>query len=267
MIGWIITGAIALPFVILSIFLLNGKGAFLIAGYNTMSDDKKILYNEKALCKAVGKLLLSMAVFMMLFPITIQFEIMWLFWLSFIAFMVLPIGFAIYANTGGRYIKEVIPFPATGGAVRKPMTRSKKLAIIIGIVLSAQLCIGIGIMIYQGERDPRVSIVNNSVRISALYGTDISIESISGITLIPQSMREIGIGRRTNGYETSGQALKGTFSSQDRGPQLLFVYSSSSPTIRIEVVRGYDIFISYRDGETTKAIYSMLSSTFAHNET
>ena len=267
MIGWIITGAIALPFVILSVFLLNGKGAFLIAGYNTMSDDKRVLYDEKALCKAVGKLLLSMAILMILFPIAVYFELTWLFWLSFIPFFILPFGFAIYANTGGRYKKVIIPVSPDGANSRKPMTRSKKLAVIIGIVLSAQLCIGIGIMIYQGERDPRVSIVNNTIRISALYGTDISIESIYEITLIPQSMREIGIGRRTNGYETSGQALKGTFSSQDRGPQLLFVYSSSSPTIRIEVVRGYDIFISYRDSETTKAIYNMLSSTFANNET
>ena len=260
MIGWIITGAIALPFVILSIFLLNGKGAFLIAGYNTMSDDKKILYNEKALCKAVGKLLLSMAVFMMLFPITIQFEIMWLFWLSFIAFMVLPIGFAIYANTGGRYIKEVIPCPTTDGTVRKPMTRGKKLAILIAIVLSAQMLVGIGIMIYQGEIDPRVSVNNDGIRIRALYGTTISFESISEITLIPQSMRDIGIGRRTNGYETSGQALKGTFQSLEHGHQLLFVYSSSSPTIQIAINRGVDVYISYRDSETTRSVYQMLSS-------
>jgi len=264
MIGWIITGAIAIPFVIMAIFLLNGKGAFLIAGYNTLSDDKKALYDTKALCKAVGRLLLSMAILMMLFPFSVYFEISWLFWFSFVLFMVLPIGYAIYANTGNRYKKPVDPDSLVPITVRKPMTRGKKAVIIIFIVLSVQLCIGIGIMIYQGERDPVVSIENNTIHIKALFGTTINIDSIAEIILIPESMRQIGIGQRTNGYETTGQALKGTFHSLEHGSQLLFVYSSSSPTIHISPTRGVDVYISFRDNETTKAVYDMLSSALNH---
>ena len=96
MLGWIITGVIGLPFIIMSVFLLNGKGSFLIAGFNTMSDDKRAAYDEKALCKAVGRLLLSMGILMMLFPLAIQFDLTWLFWLSFVPFMILPFGFVIH---------------------------------------------------------------------------------------------------------------------------------------------------------------------------
>ena len=32
---------ILIPFIVIALLLLNGKAAFLIAGYNTMSDDKK----------------------------------------------------------------------------------------------------------------------------------------------------------------------------------------------------------------------------------
>lgn len=50
---WIIyvVGAI---FVLLTILLLSGKGAGLIAGYNTASEEEKEKYNEKMLCRTVG---------------------------------------------------------------------------------------------------------------------------------------------------------------------------------------------------------------------
>jgi len=264
MFGWIITGIIALPLVILALFLFKGKGAFLIAGYNTLSDDKKAEYDTKALCKAVGWLLLLLAFFMMLFPLAISTEITWLFWVSFVPIMILPFGFVIYANTGNRFRKTPPPDGSTAIVEKKPMSRVKKLLLIIFILLSAQLCIGIGIMIYHGETDPKVSVTSDSIKISTLFGTDISFSSISDITLIPKNMREIGIGRRTNGYGSDGMSLKGTFQSIEHGHQLLFVYSISSPTIHISINRGVDVYISFRDSEKTDSVYRMISTSFAN---
>lgn len=42
---------------VLSNYFLRGKGAFLIAGYNTMSAEEKAQYDEKALCIQTGKML------------------------------------------------------------------------------------------------------------------------------------------------------------------------------------------------------------------
>ena len=49
-IAWVLNGIMA----IISLVLLSGRGAFLIAGYNTMSKDKKAKYNEKRLCRMMG---------------------------------------------------------------------------------------------------------------------------------------------------------------------------------------------------------------------
>ena len=49
---------LALVLVILSIFLLCGKGAWLIAGYNTASEAEKAQYDTKKLIRGVGVLLL-----------------------------------------------------------------------------------------------------------------------------------------------------------------------------------------------------------------
>lgn len=51
--------AIIILFSILSIALLMGKGAFLIAGYNTMSVAEKAKYDERALCRAMGVMMLG----------------------------------------------------------------------------------------------------------------------------------------------------------------------------------------------------------------
>ena len=56
--GVIILLVIALLFLVISLFLLNGKGSWLIAGYNTASQEERDKYNEKKLCRAVGILCL-----------------------------------------------------------------------------------------------------------------------------------------------------------------------------------------------------------------
>ena len=39
---------------LLSVYLLSGRGSFLIAGYNTSSKEEKAKYDEKKLCYTVG---------------------------------------------------------------------------------------------------------------------------------------------------------------------------------------------------------------------
>lgn len=53
----------ALFFLALSIPLLWGKGAFLLAGINTMGEQDKARYDIPKTCKAVGALMLLAAVF------------------------------------------------------------------------------------------------------------------------------------------------------------------------------------------------------------
>lgn len=45
---------VIIVFAVISVFLLLGKGAWLIAGYNTSSDKQKQKYDEKKLCRVTG---------------------------------------------------------------------------------------------------------------------------------------------------------------------------------------------------------------------
>lgn len=61
----VLVGIIIL-FLILSSILLMGKGAFLIAGYNTMAATEKAKYDEVALCRTMGFMMLGVTGCMLL---------------------------------------------------------------------------------------------------------------------------------------------------------------------------------------------------------
>ena len=97
---FIVIGAL---FIILSLFLLSGCGSFLIAGYNTMSKDKKAQYDAKALCKFMGKMFLPMGI--LCFGFLIEGIIYWYTWVYLAITFVLVLVAVVYVNTGNRFKK------------------------------------------------------------------------------------------------------------------------------------------------------------------
>lgn len=103
---WIANAVIAVLFVLLGILFSQGKGAFLIAGYNTASPAEKTRYDEKALCRFMGKLMFVLAACQMVMGLGAAWAGMWLYWLGIALFLASAVGGVIYANTGGRFLKK-----------------------------------------------------------------------------------------------------------------------------------------------------------------
>lgn len=92
-------------FIFLGIILSMGKCSFLIAGYNTLSREKKEQYDERALCRFTGRLMFFLAFCMLISIISIILESPVLLSIAVFLFVV-SITFAIiYANTGNRFRK------------------------------------------------------------------------------------------------------------------------------------------------------------------
>ncbi|MCU7557993.1 DUF3784 domain-containing protein [Macrococcus capreoli] len=53
-------------FALVGIYMLTGRGSFLIAGYNFMPKEEKAKYNEKRLCQFVGLLMLLTSIFVVI---------------------------------------------------------------------------------------------------------------------------------------------------------------------------------------------------------
>jgi len=104
--GLIICLAIAVPMIALGIFMAaTGKGSFLIAGYNTASKEKKAQYDEKALTKFVGKVLVVLGVLTALMGIEALHGLGW-FWIVWSAlFLGVTVFALVYANTKNRFKK------------------------------------------------------------------------------------------------------------------------------------------------------------------
>lgn len=100
-----IHGGCAVLLVILGLVLLSGRGAFLIAGYNTASKEEKEKIDEKKLCKYVGKQMLLFAGCFLILMASDVLGKMWLLWLGLALLFGTVIGGVIYLNTGDRLKK------------------------------------------------------------------------------------------------------------------------------------------------------------------
>jgi len=242
-----IVAIVIVPMLIMAIFLLNGKGAFLIAGYNTMGKAEQEQYDKEAFCRFTGKVLLVICACVVFIFTGVYLGIPWVTYTGIVLTFIFSLSCAFYANTGKRFLKEDANLEVVAD-----ITRKNKASMITVGVITVMLIIGLSVLIYQGEREPTVNILDDGVQIKAMYGLTVDFSEIYEISLLEQSMREIGVGRRTNGYNAGG-ALKGHFTSG-----LLFVQANMSPTIRIERINGSNIYISFSDSEQTRMLYGEL---------
>lgn len=250
---------VVIPLIVMAIFFLNGKGAFLIAGYNTASKEEKAKYDEKALCRFVGWLLIVISFSTLLIPAGDYFEMEWLIYCGIALIILSSFGAVFYMNIGKRFRVNTDSEPSSIDENVK--SSNPKSTIIFTSVILVIVLIAMAILFYNGDKDPTVNILENRVQIKAMYGLNIDFTDITDISLIDKSMIDIGVGKRTNGYGGIGKALKGHFNSKDLGETLLFVQSKSSPTIRIERSNAKDIYISFRSPENTEVLYHELSAT------
>ena len=96
-----ITLPVSLVIIVLAIVLLRGRGAGLIAGFNTMSKAKQEEYDAPAMCRFVGKILLPIGI---LTPFVL-FGKGWFALAYGVIVLALCIFAVIYANTGNRFKK------------------------------------------------------------------------------------------------------------------------------------------------------------------
>ncbi len=80
----------------LAIMFLMGKGASLIAGYNTMSQDKQQQYDEKKLCQGMGMFLLVLSGLLIVFYVIEQSGSDWALYMLLVLVFIGSIGFNSY---------------------------------------------------------------------------------------------------------------------------------------------------------------------------
>lgn len=104
--GALINLLLIIPLFILAVYLSQGKGAFLIAGYNTMPKEEKAKYDEVALCKFMGKVLYGICFSLVLLSLSEWLEIPALLWMGIALMIGLIVFTLVYSNTGNRFRQQ-----------------------------------------------------------------------------------------------------------------------------------------------------------------
>ena len=92
-------------FITLGIVFAAGKGAGLIAGYNTSSPEEKAKTDEKKLCKAMSKLMFTLAFCWLTAASSEVFHTKIMLWIGMGLFLVTIIVGVIYMNKADRFKK------------------------------------------------------------------------------------------------------------------------------------------------------------------
>ena len=101
----VITGLLALGILAAAVLLICGKGGRLLAGYNTMTPEDRAVFDERALCRFWGKILLPMGAFLPMAVVGGIYDKVWPA-LAYLALVLGLVAFAIiYSNTGKRFRK------------------------------------------------------------------------------------------------------------------------------------------------------------------
>ena len=97
---------IPISFIVLGCVFLSGRGAGLIAGYNTMPRAERERYDKRALCRFTGKMMFYVAGCLILMFIGDYLPSTMLFVISLVALFIGVFFMLGYANTGGRFLKK-----------------------------------------------------------------------------------------------------------------------------------------------------------------
>lgn len=87
---------------VIALVLRKGKGSWLIAGYNSMSEKEKAKYDEKKLCKDVSSILFGIIASMGVSVVGELFNITWLSTVSLILILLIVVVGVIAANVRSR---------------------------------------------------------------------------------------------------------------------------------------------------------------------
>jgi hypothetical protein len=105
-----------------------------------------------------------------------------------------------------------------------------------------------------GNRDAKITVINDSFVIGGMYGGTINlgeIDQLDTVTWMP------AIQMRTNGYGF-GKICKGNFRIKDEGNAKLFVNCGSSPFIRLKLKSGKLYYINFKERQKTIELFEKL---------
>jgi hypothetical protein len=134
----------------------------------------------------------------------------------------------------------------------KQLKRNQAARSFLNITIIALLIL----LTYFGIRPPRVTVSENYIKISGLYGVQLRVDDIEQIELREALPR---IKSRTNGMDLFGIAKRGIYSLEELGRTRLISFSTGGPFILMHAGNEW-IVINFKNPDETEALFDELEA-------
>ena len=253
---WIEWG-IAVLFLILTVVFLSGKGAFLIAGYNTASSKETQRYDRKKLCRVVGA---GMAVVTATIFCTLAMGENMPAWMPdvFLAItLVTAVVLLILCNTVCRVREEVSERKESQERIlqeEKSGETQKKWGIRGSVIFTAVICVFVGVLLVTG--DIEISVTREQIDIAGSYWSDYTVEV--GDILSVSYTEDLETGKRTGGFG-SFKLAEGNFKNSEFGSYKLYAYTGCDSYVVMETADKM-VVVNCDTKEKTKELYEKIKA-------
>lgn len=231
--GTVIVLFLAGLLILFGVLIKYFKAYDLIAGYNTAPPEIKKQVDKKGLGNLVGNGLFLLALIMVSGHVARGKGLIW----------VEPVSWALFLGV-------VIYIVVRAQSFTPVQNRRNTLSILIG---SLVFVMAIAAFVVSSALKPSVTVDNQEIKISGLYGMSIPLSEVNSIEL-KDSIPEIITKSNGLGF---GAIYKGDFVLKGIGRARLFLRSSEGPFIIVQT-KNYPAIINYSDREETVNIYNML---------
>ncbi len=238
----------AIPAVIfagLGLLIKYKKAYWLIAGYNTMSEENKKKVDVKNLGSFIANILFVLAAIILVAgTMLIQKQIVF----AGIAFaLIVPV--TIYTLIGAQ------KFDGNTRNSGGTMTMKTRVTLILTIALLVVITGGVIVLLNASSKPAGYTLESEVLKISGMYGKEIPLEKISKLQL-KSTMPEIT-------YKSNGSGLgtmyKGHFELEEIEKAMLFVDTSRPPYVYFEY-DGESYFINCASSAETEELHKLLEA-------
>ena len=245
------------PIIGLSAYMwATGKGASLIAGYNTSPRAVQEQYDSEKMARFAGKL-----VFFSMIPMLLALESIfilnysWPFWVLLAASMAIIVVGIVYMNTGGRFLKEGAMDPKlliTEEDKKSNRQMTYGLLAITGIVT---VVIVIILLLVAPAGSVTASLEEEGLKVEAPMVNDLILyEDIASIEL----RDDLDTGRRVGGF--GGENVRsGNFQNEEFGRYVLASYNAVPLHIVVHHSGGVLAF-NLETEESTRQMFDQLQA-------
>jgi len=227
-------------FIGIGILVKHRKAHNLIAGYNTMSNEEQANFDIEGYATFFRNFFVVLGVsivagyYLFYWVGWEKAAIIWLIASLFLSFPYLLIKGQQYNHNENKQT-------------------TTKLSWIVSIFLVLVFA-GIMIMLGKSMVPPTISVQDNSIEISGIYGVEIPANKIESIQLIDKLPNVLA---KTNGFNFAN-TLKGHFRLKELGKGKLFIAKDKPPFVKIDLKENSFLIVNYEDVNKTKELYSDL---------